>query len=40
MNKSTVQDDWWKKMFKKFDRNNDGYVDWDEAWYYLKSNRP
>jgi len=40
MKKEGTKDKWWNMMFKKFDTDNDGYVSWDEAWYYLKANKP
>jgi Ca2+-binding EF-hand superfamily protein len=40
MQKKSVSAQWWKNMFAKFDTNADGYVNWNEAWYYLKDNKP
>ena len=33
-------DSMWSMMFRQFDANNDGHITWEEAWTFLKENRP
>ena len=30
----------WRVMFNMFDRNGDGKISWDEAWAFLRENKP
>ena len=30
----------WTSMFKEFDADNDGKISWEEAWDFLKENKP
>ena len=30
----------WRAMFSMFDTNGDGHVTWDEAWAFLRENKP
>ena len=38
--KSEGSDNMWAMMFRQFDKNGDGQISWDEAWSFLKENRP
>merc|ERR1711981_1075279 len=38
--KSEGSDSMWSMMFRQFDANNDGSITWEEAWGFLKENRP
>ena len=38
--KSEGSDSMWSMMFRQFDANNDGHITWEEAWVFLKENRP
>merc|ERR1712166_171901 len=38
--KGEGSDSMWSMMFRQFDANNDGSITWDEAWTFLKENRP
>ena len=30
----------WRVMFSMFDQNGNGRISWDEAWAFLKENKP
>merc|ERR1719163_605825 len=38
--KGEGSDSMWSMMFRQFDANNDGSITWEEAWSFLKENRP
>jgi hypothetical protein len=38
--KGEESDTMWSMMFRQFDANKDGDVTWDEAWNFLRENKP